>query len=338
MNAPSRAPVRLADPAELIAALPHLLGFHPRDSLVVVALAGRRLGLTLRADLPSPEHEPALAAQLAEPVARQCPSSAVLVVVGGAGPGGPPPRRELVETVTETLTAAGVPVQHAVWTSDTAEGSPWACYGDDGCAGLLPDPDGTPLAAATVAAGAVTYPGREELAALLDPVDDWALERRATLLDDTDRDHPLSRALARHRLRQLGELHGAAERGALVLDDRTVADVGSALCDHLVRDECLGWSLGDGAVAAEQLWMQLTRATPAPERAEPAALLAATAYLRGDGALAGIAVDVALAACPPHALAGLLRAALEGGLPPDALRTVVQDAVADVRLLLDEPR
>ena len=49
--------VRVRDPGELVATLPALLGFHPRDSLIVVTTGGRsggRAGLTLRIDLPPP--------------------------------------------------------------------------------------------------------------------------------------------------------------------------------------------------------------------------------------------------------------------------------------------
>ena len=52
-------PVRIRDTAELIATVPALIGYHPRDSLVLIATGGRsgcRIGLTLRADLPPPEH------------------------------------------------------------------------------------------------------------------------------------------------------------------------------------------------------------------------------------------------------------------------------------------
>ena len=42
-----------------------------------------------------------------------------------------------------------------------------------------------------------------------------------------------------------------------------------------------------GLDGAEHLWAALVRETPDPEAAEPAALLAACALLRGDGALAG---------------------------------------------------
>ena len=57
--------LRLSTPGDLIAAVPVLMGFHPRDSLVVISTAcpvGGRVGLTLRVDLPAPEHRAELAA------------------------------------------------------------------------------------------------------------------------------------------------------------------------------------------------------------------------------------------------------------------------------------
>src|SRR5262249_41157641 len=116
-----------------------------------------------------------------------------------------------------------------------------------------------------------------------------------------------------------------------------VAEVASALCDHRVRDACLPWCSGPGAAAAERLWLALVRATPAPERAEPAALLALTGYLRRDGAPASVALEAALDACPHHSLSGLLRAALDGGLSPELLREVARDASRDAAAALRRP-
>jgi len=337
--------VRLTDPSELIAAVPHLLGFHPRDSLVVISLDGRRLGMTLRADLVDPEHRELLAEQLTAPLVHQQLTGVVLLVVGGVsgrvgGPGGDPgagtlPHRCLVDAVDDVLAAEGIGVQHALWAASTSPGVPWCCYDEPGCAGTVGDPATSPMAAATVAAGAVTFASREELAGLLTPDPAEALARRGRLLAAADAEHPLDPATAARRAERLGQLHAAAAGGALVLDDAAVVEVASALCDHRVRDGCLAWSVGAGGAAAEQLWLALVRATPAPERAEPAALLACTAYLRGDGALAGLALEVALTACPEHALAGLLRAALDGGLPPDLLRSVARDAAAAAGAVLD---
>lgn len=332
MSALTAGCIRLSDPSELIAAVPHLLGFHPRESVVLLALHGTRLGLSLRADLVDDDQALLLAEQLVQPIARHRPTGVALVVVGGKpGPGGEPPHRAVVSAVTSALAGTGLPVVHAAWTAETVRGALWRCYDDPSCAGRVVDPASSPLAAATVAAGAVTFSSREEMAAMLAGEDAAALQRRSTLLDDADTEHPLSPRLVGQRLARLAELYRAAASRRLELSDSTVVDVASALCDHRVRDACLPWCTGSGAATAESLWLALVRATPAPERAEPAALLALCAYLRGDGALAGVALDAALQACPQHSLSGLLRAALDGGISPALVRRAAEDAAAALR-------
>lgn len=182
-----------------------------------------------------------------------------------------------------------------------------------------------------VAAGGVTFASREELAGLLVGDEPEVLARRADLLRAAEADHPMNAELRARRLARLKELHREAAAGRVELGDGIITEVASALCDHRVRDACLQWCTGRDAAGAERLWLALVRATPAPHRAEPAALLALVAYLRGDGALAGLALDVALQSCPDHSLSGLLRTALEGGLAPEVLHTVVADAAAALR-------
>jgi hypothetical protein len=332
MSAPTAGSIRLSDPSELIAAVPHLLGFHPHDSVVLLALHGRNLGLTLRTDLVAPDQARRLAEQLLLPITRTRPTGVALIVIGGdACADDDLPHRTLVNALHDVLASAGLPVTLAAWTTETKRGAPWRCYDDSLCTGTVADPATSPLAAATVAAGAVTFGSREELAELLATEDPATLQRRAALLDAADAEHPMSTRLVKQRFAKLKQLHRAAAVGDVALNDSIVAEVASALCDHRVRDACLPWCSGSGAVAAERLWLTLVRATPAPERAEPAALLALTAYLRGDGALAGVALDAAQQACPHHSLSGLLRAALDGGLPPELLRGVARDAAAALR-------
>lgn len=332
MSALAAGCIRLSDSSELIAAVPHLLGFHPRESVVLLALHGTRLGLSLRADLVEDDQAPLLAEQLVQPIARHRPTGVALVVVGGKpSPAGEPPHRALVRALTAALASTGLPVVHAAWTAETVRGARWCCYDDPACTGTVVDPATSPLAAATVAAGAVTFSSKEEMAAMLSGEDTAALQRRVELLDAADTEHPLSPQLVGQRLARLAELYRAAAAGILELGDSTVAEVASALCDHRVRDACLPWCIGSGAAAAESLWLALVRATPAPERAEPAALLALSAYLRGDGAFAGVALDAALQACPQHSLSGLLRAALDGGISPTLVRRAAEDAAAALR-------
>jgi hypothetical protein len=61
----------------------------------------------------------------------------------------------------------------------------------------------------------------------------------------------------------------------------------------------------------------------------PATLLAVGAWLRGDGAMAGVALERALAADRGYRLAVLLRQALTSCVPPDQLRAIVVGAGDD---------
>jgi Domain of unknown function (DUF4192) len=354
--------VRMRDPGELIAALPFLIGFHPRDSLLVVAFggaSGRRLGLIQRVDLPGPEHAEAVCRALAGNLLTASPAAAALLVVGGGSAAGrdAPPRTELVAVVTSAIESAGVPVRTRAWAASTAAGAAWACYDECRCRGSLPDPGATAMAATAVAAGVLVHTGREELEALVAPVAPDVLRRRERLLTravdaqlrpgdesgcEPDRgagggpgDGPGGDGVAAAVVAAAGREAGCAvvdtaladtAAGRLHLDDGRVLALALALADPLVRDAALVRSADPRAESAEQLWAALARETPDPEAAEPAALLAACALLRGDGALAGIALDRAEQAWPGHRLAGLLRAAWRAGMRPEQVRECVRTA------------
>jgi hypothetical protein len=336
--------VRVRDPGELIAALPFLIGFHPRDSLLVVAFggaSGRRLGLTQRVDLPGPEHAEAVCRALAGNLLTASPAAAALLVVGGApvGVADSPPRTELMAVATAAIEGTGVPVRMRAWAASTAAGAAWACYDGCRCRGALPDPGATPMAATAVAAGVLVHADRGELERLVAPVAADVLRRRELLLTravdaQLRPDEPRGDGQASPSAVADLEAGGAvvdtaladAAAGRLHLDDGRVLALALALADPLVRDAALVRSAGPGAESAEQLWAALTRETPDPEAAEPAALLAACALLRGDGALAGIALDRAEEAWPGHRLAGLLRAAWRAGMRPEQVRECVHTA------------
>ena len=78
--------------------------------------------------------------------------------------------------------------------------------------------------------------------------------------------------------------------------------------------------------AAEQLWTECTRRAPAPLDAAPATLLAVSAWLRGDGAMANVALDRALQSVPDYGLARLLREALAACVTPADLRALLTEA------------
>ena len=84
-----------------------------------------------------------------------------------------------------------------------------------------------------------------------------------------------------------------------------------------------GWRSGPDAPAAEILWTECTRRAPAPLDVAPATLLAVSAWLRGDGAMANVALTRALAGEPTYALARLLAQALAECVPPAELRAMI---------------
>jgi hypothetical protein len=60
--------VRLRHPRDLLAAIPYLLGFHPHDSVVVVAFSRRQVALTLRIDVQAVHDPPSAWAELSRPL------------------------------------------------------------------------------------------------------------------------------------------------------------------------------------------------------------------------------------------------------------------------------
>ncbi|MGY1826401.1 DUF4192 domain-containing protein [Blastococcus sp. SYSU DS0541] len=341
-----RLEIRLSDPGEVAAALPHLLGFHPAESVVLVGLggpSGGRVGLIVRGDLPSPAEGARAARLLVGSLRRDRPAAALLLVVSEApddpAPAGEElvvlPHRPLVHELVQALAAAGVAARDVLlvrrgrwWSYDC----PHPCCAPS--AGT-PLPGGvSALAAAAVCTGQVVAPDRAALAERLDaPPGSAAGMREACVRAASGR---------AARLREVGRpaLTGewwAAVRQAVArcrpgpsgegpLDDDDLAALGWALRDVRVRDRALQLALGADAAAAEVLWTVCARRVPAPLDAAPATLLAVSAWLRGDGAMAGIALDRALDSDPDHTLARLLRQALDACLPPAGLRDLLEQA------------
>jgi len=339
MNTPASISARLAHPVDLVTALPYLLGFHPRDSLVVVTIqpgSPPTVGLMLRADLPPPGAEHELAEQLCAPLRARGTGAVMIVVVGG--PECVPAAVAVLRTALDDL---GVVVVNVLWAEATTHGARWSCLDEPATSGVLPDPSDNGVAAASALAGVVTFATRDELARLVEPDDEETLGHRGALLDaavrDLGTDDPAPSASDRG-LDLVRAAVDAAAVGRLPTTDDEIVRLAVALSDPLIRDSCLGWCLGGTAAAAERLWQALTRATPAPEVAEPASLAALSAYLRGDGALAGIALDRAEAAWPGHTLSTLLHYVVANAIPPRRLDRFVRDATAHAALAMADAR
>lgn len=343
--------VALTNPSDILAAVPHLVGFRPVESLVLIAVRGTdraaRLGVTLRADLPPVDQQYHLVEYLLNgPIGRRKVDGVFVVVVGGHGHGRDapdrddpaPPQRELVRVFREIFGAAGVSVLHAMWAPEIRTGAGWRCYDEDECQGVISDSSASPLAATLAAAGVVTFESRREWEQLVAPDASEILARRSARLDAMYEDLEQRGGPADGAQRDIEIVFAAIRRvdaGAPLTEDDLLR-VLIAVSDTRVRDVALSMALGEWAGAAERLWTDLVRKAPEPELAEVAALLAYSAYLRGDGALASVALERIEATRPDHRLGTLLRQALDAGVSPTELAVIARDAADDARTLIDE--
>jgi hypothetical protein len=336
MTTTDTATILLDQPGELIASVPALLGFHPVDSLVVLGRRGTRpqeLRIVLRADLPPPHEARELVDQLLLPLVQHGATGVTMIVVGGQGrsPDDDLPHRELMARCDAALAEDGIPVDHQFWTPDTRAGVRWHCYDESDCTGRLPEPDSTELALAAAELGLSVHRSREDVTDLLQPEPPDILTRRSMTLNHRSRTAEPGTAPPPDALTTvLSAIEAAATEPPDLTDDDVIRLI-TALQDHDVRDSCLDHDTLPDVVAAERLWAALTRATPPPERAEPASLLSFSAYARGDGVLAGIALVIAEEADPGHRLCGLLRGALTVALPPEKIRQAGRRAANSAR-------
>lgn len=312
------------DPGALIAALPAILGFVPVDSLVLVALHDGQLGGVVRVDLTDLLDRQM--GQLASVVAAAYPTAVIAVIVDETRAECPPCNDEyshLAGLLSEALSRYDVSL-YATHVVDRVEfGGRWHCVDGCGAEGVVDDPSSSPLAAAAVLEGRRLYGAREELTALT-AVD---LDRSPAVADViTDRTEARQRAVADDAHARIQADVAAARTASarlaagLRLADEEIADIGCALTDPAVRDTLYALAVGDDAGDAEALWTVLAGALPSRWRVEALVLLAFTAYARGDGPLAGVSLDAALALDPQHRMAGMLDQALQSGMRPEQIR------------------
>jgi hypothetical protein len=349
MNTPSTRSVpdvTLRNPGDLIAAVPALLGFHPRDSVVVVGFADEGLGplvqLCLRIDLPEPRLSrrklTGLAEHLVRHATRRSCGDIMVVVIGGGPAASPPPGRDLVAALRRATGRAGVELRDAVWTAQVARGERWRCYESCACSGSVPDPKETTAAAVSVAAGHVIRGERGEVEQLVAGRDPAVLRRRSALVDQRIDEHteggrgvPSPRASFDLVLRWLER----AARELLEFSDADIVELSLALADPVVRDACLGFATDGHLDGAERLWAVLVREMPDPEAAEPATLLASCAFARRDGILAGVALQRAQEAWPGHALSEMLDAAMLSGQDPEQLLALIEEGADSARVMIE---
>jgi hypothetical protein len=319
----SQRDFHLNRPGTLIAALPAVLGFVPEKSLVLVTVDRGEMGCVMRVDL-SPELADSVG-HIADVAAAAKPDAAIAVVVDAEGADCRmcnDDYRVLASSLTTMLAQHGIELLAAHVVDRVAAGGRWHCADGCGNGGIIDDPSASPLAVAAVLDGRRLYTRRAELAQVIGVVDPdasaalaGAIGEQAAARGDAGRHDSDARRDVEDAISAAAQV---AEGGPL--PQAALARLAGALTDPRVRDTLYALAVGDGAAQAESLWAMLSRTLPEPWRVEALVLLAFSAYARGDGPLAGVALEAALRCEPTHRMAGMLDTALQSGMRPEQIR------------------
>jgi hypothetical protein len=309
------------DIPDLINTLPTLFGFTPEDSIVAIATVGprNRLGFRLRMDMPAMEHVTLAAGQIVAHLAHQGAEGAIVIAVTHQID----VAAELVPQIERRL--GDIRPVVGAW----ADGARYWTTFDDG------DPEGHPYQTSdhhlavvqAIAGGQEILPNRAALAAKLEPDGGprrvWLNQAAATVANQ------IAAALTTRRDSSVVDIGLHDLRPAL---DKALAR--SGLTDDLalrfamwatvlpVRDALWALITPENARDMVGLWSQVARCAPPPMSPPSLSLAGFAAWLSGDGALALIAAERALAIDPHYTLAGLLLKLLEGGVPPSSWRPI----------------
>ena len=328
---PHEKRIRPSSTAELLGTVPHLLGFAPQASLVVLVTGPPRdqIKVTLRYDLPDPPATGAVADIAAHAVGIAESQRATAMTVIGYGPAA------LVDPLAVAFPVAIDGTDLVLRDFFRVENGRYWSYtcGNEACcpsAGKPFDPAGFPAASVLDRSARGVLPDRSALAAQVAPLGGIAAVsmRQATrraeahanrLLKKVTKSHRIGaarRMVAAEGLNAVSTIIGTYRAGGSYATDYQLAWVTVALKDLRVRDDA--WARMDPKFsdAHRRLWTDLTRRAQPGHVAAPASLLAFVAWQSGDGALANVALDRALADNPTYSMALLLSQVISVGTPP----------------------
>jgi Domain of unknown function (DUF4192) len=339
--------VQISDPGELIETVPYLLGFHPRESLVLIGFAGatgcpgpQQVQVSVRIDLPAVFDADEL--QPLVEVLRRADSAAVAAVLVTETVSGDP--RQLAallawrDGVSAAMDSAAIEILDVLVATETRWWS-LCCEQPECCpAAGRPRSRGCSAAAAQATfAGLVALPDREAMAATLAG---RSLPERSALLPQLVRAQARaageSRQLAVDRRQAvIAELIKAAdppvagrpavEPSGEELSEQQLTRYAVALTDQVVRD-ALWLAVDDGSIEASRLMSQLHSRLPAPFDAAPLFLFGWAQWRTGNATLAMMAAERVLESQPAYSAAVLLHTAVQRGLDPRTVPVLRQGA------------
>jgi hypothetical protein len=306
---PTSRQMKATCPEDLLAFVPIAIGFPPAASVVLLSVEGKR-PFHARIDLPDDESDvDDVVDALLRPARLHRISKVVLVIYDDDTA----IADETAWTLHERFSAAGIDVFEVLRVHDGHYFAVLPGRRPEAYRGIPFEAGHHPFAAESVFEGRVTHASRDALAATLasDPV---AAKAVADLLPDAEPLLPTG-------IRPLITGHAAS---SLPIPSAEVAALALSLAQPELRDEAWRWLDRDSARTYVEFWSGMVRRTPEELVPGPASVLAFTAWLAGEGALAWCAVDRARAVDPEHSLAGLVAEMLMSATSPELWELLAQ--------------
>jgi hypothetical protein len=309
----------LSTPHDLLAAVPFLVGYHPKDSLVVIAVKDEAIGMAMRVDFPTrDQNEIAIRAiQLAAHLKRESAQGAIIV---GYLPSEFYEEADVLAPYTEAIVAQEIAIKEVIEVRGERFRSvicldPLCCPPEGR---VIPPITDSRITAEQVALGRpMPFPSvldlKESISALPRDRTLVAALKKLDLIDYSgDRAKAMQREGA-HAIDRLTEDFGTQGMG---VDRELLALVLKRLHDLQVRDYAMGVSTPENCESLFSMWRWLLRTAPKGYVAPVAVVFATLAYERGEGALAQRALERALEDDSHYQMAKLLRRTFAAGWPP----------------------
>lgn len=333
----SATPITVTSPADILAYIPHVLGFAPQESFVFLTLQGKRLGATLRIDAPQ-DTEPARFAQaVLGYLSNDVAADGVLLVVytDQTTIDGTKPYSQYAAAVEATLDTAGMPVADS-WLVSSTEWVTYFCEDADCCSPRSLEEitdsamsarmvfEGSNATRETVADPAFTG-DNANLDLIAETITGWVIE------DPADWTAPVmteNRALWQETLgttpvkdtalQLIAALHTPAVRDRIIADTISLDDDPETFA-AVVIGRYTGTPDWEHVDATQALLIELFQFTPPEARAPLFAFLGWIHWYKGRSSIAVQYLTKAQDTDPEHTLSGLLTQLVNTGTLPECV-------------------
>lgn len=306
-------------PADLLSAVPFLIGYHPENSLVLISVKDDALAMAMRVDFPEAELKDGASELLANHLVRDKAESALIV---GYVNSDNTNAEAILNQVADQIRFTNINVREVMLVKDNRWRSlicnDLTCCPENGSE--LPDFASAQITAEQVAQGKI-LPFHDN-AQLVASLASFEVSTEPKFMDqisflvkeNTIGELSMKPDFVRANVPNLLVIKEMFAKGQPI-DNDLKAQVIAVMQDIQARDFALGCFNDDEAGMALALYTDLYKTAPKDFAYPLATLASAFAYETGNGALAHRLLDKAIEVSPDYSLARLLRRVFSSGWP-----------------------